>query len=406
MESSPTESDIKVEVTATTPQEVLADAAKVSPGTEKPTIGHSIKQELPTPSPAEIRESDAEGPAENLPSLSKGPAVTDSTAEEVDDTVDVILPQEANTTATTADASLENDQETGAFQVIIVNQNDSPKPANESLKRPTPQPESEPPAKRKRGRPRKIQSVPELGTETVPDPVEQEVTSPKVDTPANPGISVEIVKSPYYSSNSASSEAMRSNTQTKDPEQSTETSPPTDIEMRDSDGPSIQTSLPPVGSFTDPVLPEKSVEIPVQAGELNQSEKTTTNTNSYETERIEDQEEPASSPLSPARSMTNPPSTQPQEEPKQPTDEAEQQSQPGAESNEAAQQPEPEQLEVTITIPNIKTPSPVITHILKLDGRKPDGRTGNSWKEFRCYRNNQDIGSLWELREAWYLKQK
>ncbi|CAI7566857.1 unnamed protein product [Penicillium pancosmium] len=408
VESSPIESDIKVEVTATTPKEVLTDVAKVSPDTEEPPVGHSITQELPAPSLPKILESDAEEPAEDLRSSLNGPTVTDSTAEEVDDTVDAIMPQEAKKTATAADASLGGDQETGAFQVIIVNQNDSLKPAYESLKRPTPQPESEPPAKRKRGRPRKIQSVPELGTEIVPDPDEKEVASPEVDTPANPGISVEIVKSPYYSSNSASSEAMRSNTQTKDPEQSTETSPPTDIEMRDADGPTTRISLPLAGSFTDPELPEKSVETTVQAGELNQSEKTTatTNTNSYEPERIEEQEEPASSPLSPARSMTNPQSTQHQEEPEQTTDTAEQQPQPDAESNEAAPQAEAEQLEVTITIPNIKTPNPVITHILKLDGRKPDGRTGNSWKEFRCYRNNQDIGSLWELREAWYLKQK
>jgi hypothetical protein len=104
--------------------------------------------------------------------------------------------------------------------------------------------------------------------------------------------------------------------------------------------------------------------------------------------------------------MTGPPSSQPHNQPEESTNEAERQPHPEPGQAEQKPDPEPEQLEVSTTIRNIKTPSPVITHILKLDGRKPDGRTGNSWKEFRCYRNNQDIGSLWELREAWYLKQK
>lgn len=44
--------------------------------------------------------------------------------------------------------------------------------------------------------------------------------------------------------------------------------------------------------------------------------------------------------------------------------------------------------------------------LIKLDGRVEDIPNGNAWKEFRCYRNNQDMGSLWEVRQAWYVKQK
>ena len=29
-------------------------------------------------------------------------------------------------------------------------------------------------------------------------------------------------------------------------------------------------------------------------------------------------------------------------------------------------------------------------------------RPGNAWKEFRCLRKNQDMGSPWEIRELYY----
>ncbi|PLB41125.1 uncharacterized protein BDW47DRAFT_75528 [Aspergillus candidus] len=42
--------------------------------------------------------------------------------------------------------------------------------------------------------------------------------------------------------------------------------------------------------------------------------------------------------------------------------------------------------------------------IIELDGRIKEVPNGNAWKEFRSYRNNQDMGSLWEVRQAWFLK--
>ena len=44
-------------------------------------------------------------------------------------------------------------------------------------------------------------------------------------------------------------------------------------------------------------------------------------------------------------------------------------------------------------------------NLIRMDGRIEDIPNGNAWKEFRCYRNNQDMGSLWEVRQAWYVKQ-
>lgn len=42
--------------------------------------------------------------------------------------------------------------------------------------------------------------------------------------------------------------------------------------------------------------------------------------------------------------------------------------------------------------------------ILELDGRtSPPYTRGNAWKQFRCQRDNQDMGSLYEVREGYYV---
>ncbi|KAI4240071.1 MAG: hypothetical protein LQ352_007722 [Teloschistes flavicans] len=42
--------------------------------------------------------------------------------------------------------------------------------------------------------------------------------------------------------------------------------------------------------------------------------------------------------------------------------------------------------------------------ILKIDGRaKPGSRTSSVWRDVRCFRNEQDIGSLFEMREEYYV---
>jgi hypothetical protein len=69
-------------------------------------------------------------------------------------------------------------------------------------------------------------------------------------------------------------------------------------------------------------------------------------------------------------------------------------------------QEEREQVQPDIVIPNVAGPSALIHKILQIDGRIKDPPNGNAWKELRCYRNNQDMGSLWEVRQAWYLREK
>lgn len=54
-----------------------------------------------------------------------------------------------------------------------------------------------------------------------------------------------------------------------------------------------------------------------------------------------------------------------------------------------------------ILIENIQGLTSLASRIIEVDGRITDIPNGNAWKEFRAYRNNQDMGSLWEVRQAW-----
>ncbi|KAJ5545492.1 hypothetical protein N7461_007796 [Penicillium sp. DV-2018c] len=55
-------------------------------------------------------------------------------------------------------------------------------------------------------------------------------------------------------------------------------------------------------------------------------------------------------------------------------------------------------------VPNIASPRGLGVKILQIDGRIPNGPIRQVWKSIRCYRNNQDMGSLFDVREAWFLQ--
>lgn len=59
-----------------------------------------------------------------------------------------------------------------------------------------------------------------------------------------------------------------------------------------------------------------------------------------------------------------------------------------------------------VIVHDITVPQKLIGHILAVDGRAKGKRTANAWQEFRCYRKNQDMGSLWDVRQRWYLRNK
>jgi len=50
-------------------------------------------------------------------------------------------------------------------------------------------------------------------------------------------------------------------------------------------------------------------------------------------------------------------------------------------------------------------PQGLSTKILEVDGRVTNPPNGNAWKDFRCKRDNQDMGSLFEIRQDYYEKQ-
>ena len=49
-------------------------------------------------------------------------------------------------------------------------------------------------------------------------------------------------------------------------------------------------------------------------------------------------------------------------------------------------------------------PQMLSTKILGVDGRIKNAPNGNAWKDFRCKRDNQDMGSLFEIRQDYYEK--
>ncbi|KAL3471796.1 Asx homology domain-containing protein [Aspergillus californicus] len=59
-----------------------------------------------------------------------------------------------------------------------------------------------------------------------------------------------------------------------------------------------------------------------------------------------------------------------------------------------------------IILTDIRGPTALASKILEVDGRIKSATNGNAWKEIRCFRNNQDMGTLWEVRHAWWLKNK
>ncbi|KAJ6016865.1 hypothetical protein N7451_000244 [Penicillium sp. IBT 35674x] len=59
-----------------------------------------------------------------------------------------------------------------------------------------------------------------------------------------------------------------------------------------------------------------------------------------------------------------------------------------------------------VIVHDITVPRTLIGHILAVDGRAKGRRTANAWQEFRCYRKNQDMGSLWDVRQRWYFRNK
>ncbi|KAL5364799.1 Asx homology domain-containing protein [Aspergillus floccosus] len=60
-----------------------------------------------------------------------------------------------------------------------------------------------------------------------------------------------------------------------------------------------------------------------------------------------------------------------------------------------------------VLISDIQSPSALLLKIVEIDGRVTGKIShGNSWKDFRCYRDNQDMGSLFDIRYQWHSRKK
>ena len=57
-----------------------------------------------------------------------------------------------------------------------------------------------------------------------------------------------------------------------------------------------------------------------------------------------------------------------------------------------------------ILVRNVRGPGALMNIIHAIDGHVPKPPVHNAWKAMRCYRNNQDMGSLWEMRQAWFVR--
>jgi hypothetical protein len=59
-----------------------------------------------------------------------------------------------------------------------------------------------------------------------------------------------------------------------------------------------------------------------------------------------------------------------------------------------------------VVLPNVTGPGQVVAAILDTDGRVKDPPHGNAWKSIRVLRNNQDLGTLWDIRQAYHFRDR
>lgn len=227
------------------------------------------------------------------------------------------------------------------FQVIISH------PAPDSLKRNVPEPAMEPPIKRKRGRPRRSPLLPS-GTTGI-------VTPASIDNPneAETENNMEVALRADPESESTA------NSQPNSEDEMIFVTSPNRVEHTD------PTELPFVAEASDSQAVQSTSQAVPESETKQQTEVATP---------VKSQQQKTSSTLS--SPLSPPPSS------------------PIFDSG-------PEE----IVIPGITTPHTLGMKILEIDGRKVGTRINNAWKSIRCYRKNQDMGSLWDIRLAWFQKQ-
>ncbi|KAJ5972858.1 uncharacterized protein N7479_002776 [Penicillium vulpinum] len=263
----------------------------------------------------------------------------------------------------------EGQQET-PFSVVIFSPDGT---RNQKPKRTIPEPKPQPPVKRKRvGRPRK-------------NPPKQ----PEPEPPQEPEVSQETDVSQHDEQNQTPTPSFMSILNAKIEENCRAAAESSQTEHCQPD--SLLSVLPSTPKSPKLHAPELSTSV-------EESSIANTNGKNDKAELLD---------LSTAQSDTPMPSV---EAPVEAPAEAEQDevNKPTTTEQHKVPVPTPSQLTASepdeIIVPNISSPQALVVKILQIDGRMPNGRTANAWKEIRCYRNNQDMGSLFDVREAWFLQ--
>ncbi|GLI80944.1 hypothetical protein PoHVEF18_009311 [Penicillium ochrochloron] len=320
--------------------------------------------------------------------------------------------------------------ENGSVQVVIVSPRHDLDAAEKGSKRPTPLPAVEPPAKRKRGRPRKIRPpspAPEAEFEV--EAVAEPKPEPKLELERQSGVQVVIgagslplprteilsqIIMPAVNNHGAMDLVTSPREAVSEPEENGPPSSPLSS-ARSISPPAPTLSKPPEGLIDDLMeertkettidstvgLVEKPIEEPTKEP-IEEAIPEPTEEPIHEPTR-ELIEEPVETPIeeqNPAQIEENTAAQIEENTASQTEEPTEEPAQPPIEAQTTAEEPD------EIIVSDISSPMTLVYKILQIDGRRPDGRTANSWKEIRCYRKNQDMGSLFDVRLAWYLKQK
>ena len=348
-------------------------------------------QEITTSSIPEVMEPSVNTEAQEIPTSSNG--------EETQ-----IHEAEAHTRR--AVPTEKKRRESPDFSVVIV----SPRGVkSRSMKRTVPPPEPQPPVKRKRGRPRKhplhvqLEPQPEHEPEREPE-VRQEPELPQPDQPkpAPPVSSLsilaaEIEKNTRATAAPSSLSILAAEIETNKKAAAESSHPePTNLDPT----PTVSSPLSPSPPSPEPVQELSSID--TQNGTVEKP------TDKPETPVIG--EAPAKSPIeidavefAPTEEVTkadNAGSNDPAEAPIK--DEQDESTSTEKKDTAPSQYTTNEMDEIILS--NITSPQALVLKILQIDGRMPNGRTANAWKELRCYRNNQDMGSLFDVRETWFLQ--
>ncbi|OKP13441.1 hypothetical protein PENSUB_632 [Penicillium subrubescens] len=378
----------------------------------------TLKEESPTKDiPEKVELQPMEGLQETNQSLKVEDAFTETKQEDL-----------VNGEAMEVSANLEAKprDENGSVQVVIVSPRHDLDAAEKGSKRPTPLPAVEPPAKRKRGRPRKIRPpspAPEAEFEV--EAVAEPEPEPKLELERQSGVQVVIgagslplprtdilsqIIMPAVNNHDALD--LVTNPREAEPEPE-ENRPPSSLlsSARPISSPPSTLSEPPEGRIDD-LMEERNEEPTMESTEELVEKPIEVPTNEPIEEPIhESVEEPIHEPT---RELIEAPVEAPVEAPIEEQTPAQIEENVAAQTDEPTEEPTQPPIEAQTTteepdeiiVSDISSPMTLVYKILQIDGRRPDGRTANSWKEIRCYRKNQDMGSLFDVRLAWFLKQK